>query len=331
MTSDRFKRHSAHLTHFAPSPLLLLGALISLLALSGNTLAGNAILSWNKVPAASSYSISYGTAPGRYTKTQKVANRTKATVKGLKDGTRYYFALRAHKGSKSSAYSNEVSGIIGAREGAATETALVAAFGFNETAGTQVTDSSGNANHGTLLNATRSTNAKFGSALSFSGNNSLVTVKSSASLNLTHGMTLSAWVYPTAVMNGWKSLITKERTGGLAYALHANSNTNKPNSTLFIGSANRPLNAGSRLPTNQWTHLATTFDGSTHRLYVNGVQVGSRAQSGLIATSVNPLQIGGSTVVSGRQFTGLIDEVRIYNGPISQAEIIAQSRQAIGN
>src|SRR2546423_14346715 len=56
------------------------------------------------------------------------------------------------------------------------------------------------------------------------------------------------------------------------------------------------------------------------RLYVNGVQVASRAQTGAIATSTNPLQIGGDSIY-GQYFVGRIDEVRVYNRALSAAEI----------
>jgi hypothetical protein len=64
-------------------------------------------------------------------------------------------------------------------------TGLVAAYGFDETSGTQVLDASGRGNHGTLSNVTRTTQAKFGQALYFNGTSSLVTVPDSASLDLT--------------------------------------------------------------------------------------------------------------------------------------------------
>ena len=66
--------------------------------------------------------------------------------------------------------------------------------------------------------------------------------------------------------------------------------------------------------------LAATYDGATVRLYVNGVQVASRAQTGAIATSTNPLQIGGDSIY-GQYFAGRIDEARIYNRALSVTEI----------
>ena len=72
---------------------------------------------------------------------------------------------------------------------------------------------------------------------------------------------------------------------------------------------------------NTWAHLAATYDGATMRFYVNGVQVASRAQTGAIATSTNPLQIGGDSIF-GQYFAGRIDEVRIYNRALSASEVL---------
>jgi hypothetical protein len=68
--------------------------------------------------------------------------------------------------------------------------------------------------------------------------------------------------------------------------------------------------------------LATSYDGTTQRLYVNGVQVASRAQTGATKISASPLRIGGDSVW-GEYFQGLIDEVRVYNRALSASEIQA--------
>ena len=79
-----------------------------------------------------------------------------------------------------------------------------------------------------------------------------------------------------------------------------------------VGSAALPLNA--------WSHLATTFDGSVVRLFVNGVQAGSLPFSGSMAASTGALRLGGNGVW-GEWFAGLIDEVRVYNRALSASEI----------
>src|SRR5262245_20971076 len=58
---------------------------------------------------------------------------------------------------------------------------LVAAFGFDEGSGMATADSSGNANNGTATSAAWTTAGRFGSALVFNGNSTLVSVNDSAS------------------------------------------------------------------------------------------------------------------------------------------------------
>jgi hypothetical protein len=305
---------------------VLLVALVGVLAFPGNVLAESLEIAWDAVSGASGYLVSYGTASRNYTQTVDARANTKATVSELTSGTTYYFAVRAYSGSNTSNYSAEISGMAGGSGGGSPT--LVAAYGFNEASGTSTVDASGNGNHGTLLNAVRTTSGKFGSALDFRPRTSLVTVGDSNSLDLTTGMTLAAWIYPTVTLSNWRAIITKERSGGLAYALHANSGADTPNQIISVLGTSRRFNAGSTLRTNQWTHLATTYDGTTQRLFVNGVQVGSRAQTGAIDVTTEPLRIGGNTV-TGRYFTGLIDEVRIYNGALSQTEIVKVSGEPV--
>jgi hypothetical protein len=134
-------------------------------------------------------------------------------------------------------------------------------------------------------------------------------------------MTLEAWVYPTVQPSSWRAIITKERPSGVVYYLHAGSDsTNRPATGLVVGSAEQTLYGGTRLAANTWVHLAATYDGANQRLYVNGVQVSTRVQTGSILTSTGALRIGGNSVF-GEYFNGRIDEVRIYNRALTQAEI----------
>src|SRR5260221_13564206 len=51
--------------------------------------------------------------------------------------------------------------------------------------------------------------------------------------------------------------------------------------------------ASTPLTPNVWTHVAATFDGATMRVFVNGVQVASKAKASAYAPTPGTLQIGG--------------------------------------
>ena len=97
----------------------------------------------------------------------------------------------------------------------------VASYGFEEPVGNTVVDESGS-HDGDITGATRSGAGRFGRALSFDGQDDIVTVPDDSALRLTTGMTLEAWVKPTAA-TAWRSVIFKESNAGAAYGLYANS------------------------------------------------------------------------------------------------------------
>ena len=68
-------------------------------------------------------------------------------------------------------------------------------------------------------------------------------------------------------------------------------------------------------------------DGTTLRVYANGVQQSSKAVSGPIITSNDPLRIGGNNIW-GEWFAGQIDDVRVYNRALTSAQI--QSDMNVG-
>jgi hypothetical protein len=127
-------------------------------------------------------------------------------------------------------------------------------------------------------------------------------------------MTLEAWINPSALTGVWRDVIYK---GNDNYYLEAESTSGKPATGGTFGA---PLFGTAAPALNTWTHVTGTYDGTTLRFFVNGVQVSSRAQTGAIATSTNPLQIGGDSIF-GQYFLGKIDEIRVYNRALSATEI----------
>jgi hypothetical protein len=195
----------------------------------------------------------------------------------------------------------------------------VGAWGFDEASGPAANDSSGRANNGTISGATRTTAGKIGAALSFDGVNDWVTVPDANSLDLTTGITMSAWVNAAQVGSIYRTVLMKEQPGGMIYTLYAGDGTGKPGGHVYTTAENR-IAGPSNTPLNTWTYLTSTWNGTTLRLYVNGVEVANKALAGTIRTSTGVLRIGGNNIWS-EWFRGSIDEVRVYNRALSVAEI----------
>jgi hypothetical protein len=195
---------------------------------------------------------------------------------------------------------------------------LVAAYGFEEPSGTNVSDESGRGNDGTISGATHTLAGRYGNALSFDGVNDMVSVADSSSLDLGSGMTLSAWVRPATVA-GWRSVLLKEHTGRLVYALYGSSDSTLPGGAVYTGSYHE-LQGAAAVPMQHWTHLAASYDGTTMRLYVDGTQVSTQVAPGTITSSGGALRLGGNALF-GEWFNGLIDDVRVYSRALSPGEI----------
>ncbi len=242
---------------------------------------------------------------------------------GVANGT-HKIAARARDSANQTTTSSEVSVTV-SNSGPPPPTGLVAAYGFEETAGTTANDSSTAKNNGTINGPVSSTGGKFGRALSFDGTNDRVDVPDAASLDLTTGMTLEAWVKPTSNV-GWRTVIMKERGTDLLYALYS-SNGAKPRTENFTTAENTAAGT-TALPLNAWSHLASTYDGTNLRFYLNGALIATKATSGAMPNTANPLRIGGNAVW-GEYFAGLIDEVRVYNRALTEAELKADMAAAV--
>ena len=169
---------------------------------------------------------------------------------------------------------------------------------------------------------------RYGNGLSFDGVNDLVTVPGSSSLNLRTAMTMEAWVRPTRLSSMWRTAVIKERSNHLAYALYAANGSGVPSGHVYVSSDSN-VTGPSAVPLASWTHIASTWNGSVLRLYVNGNQVSSRQLTGTAMSSSSPLRIGGTTVWA-EWFEGVIDDVRVYNRALTAAQIRADRVTRIG-
>jgi len=207
--------------------------------------------------------------------------------------------------------------VVGAAAPPTDSTGLVAAYNFDD--GT-ATDKTGLGHNG-VLNGEAPAAGMYGQALSFNGTSHLVAIPDANDLDFTTGMTLEAWVKPTT-MGGWRSVVLKQTTDGLVYALYASDEFSRSGSFVRIGGTDMDSRTADAIPTNAWSHLVATYDKTEGKLkiWVDGFQRDERAVTGNIVVSAGTLYIGGNQFW-GEYFNGLIDNVRIYNRALGIAEI----------
>ncbi|MCJ7778739.1 MAG: LamG domain-containing protein, partial [Sedimentisphaerales bacterium] len=196
---------------------------------------------------------------------------------------------------------------------------LVGWWKFDESEGTNAADSSGNGNDGALQGnpVWRPNAGKFAGALEFDGNGDYVEIGNESKFDITGQITISAWVNITSVPTEWTALVTK---GDSAWRI----STESAQTAFHFGLDNSTwLNGQTRVDTGQWHHVVCVYDGRKMSTYVDGRLDVSRPRDGAIGSNDSPVYIGENAEQTGRFWNGLIDDVRIYNYALKEADIIA--------
>jgi prepilin-type N-terminal cleavage/methylation domain-containing protein len=200
---------------------------------------------------------------------------------------------------------------------------LVGRWDFNECAGTSAYDLSGMGNTGTLQAiATWSTElpAGNGCSLSLDGtSNSYVSVPNSSSLNIPTGGSVSmcAWIKPSSASADMYTIIQK-MSGTYAYGIRIENDSTV---WVYTQGASRMQTITRTIPENKWTHLCGVISSSQPtRLYADGalVGIGKEDEFGGVVSNTGIVRIGRSS--TGEYFNGLIDDVRIFNVPLTSQE-----------
>ncbi len=173
-----------------------------------------------------------------------------------------------------------------------------------------------NTNHGTANNGIITTaDSKHGKAAYFDGYDDYVSVPHNPSLNVP-AVTVEAWV-KMSTTSGNRNVVFK---GDHRYLLQIRDGKVLFGSKSSSGSYSEFRGSLDVLP-NTWTHIAITHDGSVKKMYVNGVlDPITQDQTGLYTADTNSLKIGTHNTLA-EWFSGLIDEVKIYNKALSADEI----------
>lgn len=199
---------------------------------------------------------------------------------------------------------------------------VVAYYPFNGNAN----DESGNGYHGTVSGATLTTD-RFdvsNKAYNFVWNGTSsdkIQIPGTSTLHFnTGGFSISAWFkFSGTSNNGYNYPIVSKHVcsenSGYILMLYNNK------LTFWTGGAGWSgyLSTTENYTDGNWYHVVATYDGTNRKIYVNG----SLKASDVVAyTAINTANIalGGYNGCNGG-FNGKVDEIRIYNNPLSSTEV----------
>ena len=194
----------------------------------------------------------------------------------------------------------------------------IAHWKLDETSGVKALDSVGG-HDGELVNGpVWEAGGRIDGALDFDGSNDQIVVPHDDTLSLTEALTMSAWVFnQSAFMSSTQRVISKEQIGQNDSYWMALSG-----GYLYVGIGGAIYTPDTIFNTNQWYHLATSYDSVTEEvhIYVDGALELSEPAIASLNENTADITIGNSNW-ENKPWEGLLDDVRLYNRALTQEEI----------
>ena len=198
-----------------------------------------------------------------------------------------------------------------ATNGAAWSNDFAAVWHMSET---DAEDSTTNANDSTANNNTNAAGLVDG-AQGLDGVGDFLRVGDNASLDITDAITLSAWVKPRAVSGydtDFRTILSKDSYDKAPYGFFWDSPNEELEFLINDDSSRLTLSYDYTDRVGLWTYVVATYDRSDMRIYANGTELGSLAETDALITDTADVYIGrDETSSKDRYFKGFFDEMRI--------------------
>jgi hypothetical protein len=173
---------------------------------------------------------------------------------------------------------------------------------------------------GTVFGTAAYAAGKVGQALSLNGTDSYVMLPATQPMSAYNEITLGAWVY----WNGssqWQRIFDFGNNTSQYMFLTPRSGGNKLQFVIRNGSSEKAVET-AQLPANQWAHVAVTLGNGTAKLYVDGALKATTSGVTIKPSDIQPgMNFIGKSQFPDPLFNGMIDEFRVYNRVLSDAEI----------
>jgi Concanavalin A-like lectin/glucanases superfamily len=195
---------------------------------------------------------------------------------------------------------------------------------LGETSGTTAADELG-ANPGTYSNVTLNQPSALASdsnpSASFSGSGSYVTVPSSSSLNMTSAVSVEFWVKRRTISSSYQVLVGKPGDGASQDENYAVWLTPSNRYIAYFGDGSTYVAVQTPAVTDtNWHHVVASNDGSTAKIYLDGVLKQTASTTLKLTANTKPLNIGRANS-NQYFFNGWLDEVAIYPTALTGATI----------
>ena len=193
-------------------------------------------------------------------------------------------------------------------------------------------DISGNDNHGEILNGTTtSDDGTIIGALDFDGVDDYITLGNDSELGFTNGIfSVETWVYiPSSWTAGsqYPNLISKGAKAGWdtdGWSLFCfRDRGSPPGYSLGIGMRNSGttnIREVLNVDSDKWLHVVGTLDGSTIKIYINGIQELSNSQTINPPSTSTEVLIGRDSNV--QYFPGRMAGAKLYNKSLTPTEVL---------
>jgi hypothetical protein len=203
---------------------------------------------------------------------------------------------------------------------------------MDENTGTDIFDSSGQGNSGTLTNSPSWTDGKFNYGLNFSNSNdySTVTHNSTFDFGANQDFAVSAWVKSsqTAALNTWPIILSKEDGSatrqGYALILHNSNDDSRWFFEIFVFGTSYKCYGTKDIADGNWHHILGIRSGSNLIVYEDGRNAGTCAASSGSVSKNAPLRFGNSAAASpgsAGDLNGILDDIRIYSYALTSQQV----------
>jgi hypothetical protein len=186
------------------------------------------------------------------------------------------------------------------------------------------TDSSGNGRNGTLVGNPVWIDGRIGpNSLSSDGDGDAIKCGNYNPSEDTNELTVALWSYWDGLNGNYQTLVAKRDSwdsNDIMWQFGPQTAWEGSVGQLEISQPDSTVNWGVIIPEGEWAHLAVTADGNDATLYINGENMGTFPFTFGTDTDAN-MVISASEPNGSESFNGNIDDVRIYNYALSQAEV----------